>query len=72
MGEEARASPDWQPDALLELLQNRKVVPLEEAIHLTELTVDKIKTFASWHPDRICFFGGDHPVLCLAVPARPA
>jgi hypothetical protein len=56
----------------LELLQNRKVVPLDEALHLTELTVDRIQTFAGRHPDRICFFGGDHPVVCLAVAARPA
>jgi AAA ATPase domain len=72
MGENARAGSDWQPDALLELLQNRKVVPLDEAIRLTELVADKIETFAKQHSDRICFFGGDHPVVCLAVAPRPA
>jgi hypothetical protein len=71
MDAEVWGGPDWQPDALLDLLQNRKVVPLDEAIRLTELTVDKIQAFASRHPDRLCFFGGDQPVVCLAVVARP-
>src|SRR5262249_45783142 len=72
MGKEARGGPDWQPDALLDLVQNRKIVPLDEAICLTELTADKIQAFALRHPDRLCFFGGDQPVVCLAVAARPA
>jgi hypothetical protein len=72
IGEGARAGPDWQPDALLDLLQDRKVVPLDEAVRLTELVADKIETFAKQHPDRICFFGGNHPVVGLAVATRPA
>ncbi len=71
-GEEAPTSIDCQTDALLDLLQNRKVVPLDEALRLTELTVEKIKAFAGRHPDRVCFFGGDQPVVCLAVATRPA
>jgi len=67
LGEEVRAEPDWPPDALLGLLQTHKIVPLDEATHLTELTADKIKNFASQHPDRVCYFGGEHPVVCIAV-----
>jgi hypothetical protein len=70
MREEIRGGSDWQPDALLDLLQNRKVVPLDEAIRLTELTVDKIQAFACRHADRLCLFGGDQPVVCLAVAQR--
>jgi hypothetical protein len=72
MGEGVRAGPDWQPDALLDLLQDRKVVPLDEAVRLTEVAADKIEMFAKLHSDRICFFGGNHPVVCLAVATRPA
>jgi hypothetical protein len=72
MGEGARAGPDWQPDALLDLLQDRKVVLLDEAVRLTELAAEKIETFAKLHSDRICFFGGNHPVVCLAVATRSA
>lgn len=71
MGEGAQAEPDWQPDDLLNLLRDRKVVPLDEAA-LIEGVVDKIETFAKKHPDRICFFGGNQPVVCLAVATRPA
>ncbi|MGO9171912.1 MAG: AAA family ATPase [Rhodomicrobium sp.] len=68
----ASAAQDWQPDALLDLLQSRKVMTLSEAIKLTEFTADNIIAFAKTHPDRICFFGGSNPVVCLAVAARPA
>jgi hypothetical protein len=71
MGEGAQAEPDWQPDDLLNLLRDRKVVPLDEAA-LIEGVADKIETFAKKHPDRICFFGGNQPVVCLAVATRPA
>jgi hypothetical protein len=71
LGEEPGAVPEWQPDALLELLQQRKLLSVDEAADLTELTADKIETFARRHPDRVCYFGGEHPVVCLAV-APPA
>ena len=71
MDEGAQAEPDWQPDDLLNLLRDRKVVPLDEAV-LIEGVADKIETFAKKHPDRICFFGGNQPVVCLAVATRPA
>jgi AAA domain len=69
--EEIGGETDWQPDALLELLQTRKLVPLGEAVDVTKLSADKIEAFANRHPDRVCYFGGDHPVVCLAV-APPA
>jgi hypothetical protein len=72
MGEGPHAEPDWQPDALLDLLQDRKVVPLDEAVHLIEVAADKIETFAKQNPNRICFFGGNQPVVCLSVATRPA
>lgn len=72
MDEGVLAEPDWRPDALLDLLQDRKVVPLDEAVHLIEVAADKIETFAKQHPERICFFGGNQPVVCLAVATRPA
>ena len=48
------------------------MVRFDEAIRLTELVADKIETFAKQHSDRICFFGGNHPVVCLAVAPRLA
>jgi hypothetical protein len=72
MGGGAQDDPEWQPDALLDLLQDRKVVPLDEAALLIEVVADKVETFAKQHPDRICFFGGNRPVVCLAVATRPA
>jgi hypothetical protein len=69
LGEDVRAELDWQSDALLGLLQTRKIVPLDEAINLTELQGDEIKKFASQYPHRVCYFGGEHPVVCLGVAA---
>jgi hypothetical protein len=67
LGEDIQDEPDWQPDVLLGILQARKVVPLDEAIHLTDLSADELEKFAAWHPDRVCYFGGERPVLCIAV-----
>src|SRR5262249_15443563 len=49
MGERPQDEPDWQPDALLDLLRDRKVVPLDEAVRLIEVGADKIETFAKKH-----------------------
>jgi hypothetical protein len=54
----------------LEFLQQRNVVSLRDAVNLTELTAEKIETFARRHPDRVCYFGGEHPVM-LAQQSRP-
>ena len=72
MGNWTGPRPDWQPDALLDLLQNCKVMTMDEAISLTGLTRDKIREFATRQPDRVCFFGGNFPVVSLAVTARPS
>jgi hypothetical protein len=58
---------ELQPDVLLGILQKQKIVPLEELVRLTELTAAKIENFACEHPDRICFFGGERPVVSLAA-----
>ena len=71
LGETFAAKSDWETDALLELLRNEKVMLLDDAVRHTELAPDKIKVFASQHPDRVCYFDGEHPVVCLAV-APPA
>jgi AAA ATPase domain len=71
MGGKDVPEPDWQPDALLDLLRDRKVVPLDEAIRLTEVAANKIEAFAKQHPDRICFFSGHQPVVCLAMANSP-
>jgi hypothetical protein len=72
MGQEAPPEPEWQLDALLDLLRERKVVPLDEAIRLAEAAANKIEAFAKQHPDRICFFSGHQPVVCLAMANPPA
>jgi hypothetical protein len=71
-GSKASPVPDWQPDALLDLLRNRKVVPLDEAIRQTNAAAEAIEIFARQHPDRICFFSGHQPVVCLAMANTPA
>lgn len=58
---------DLQPDILLEVLQKRKIIPLEEIVRSTELTEEKIKKFACERPDRICYFGGERPVISLTA-----
>jgi hypothetical protein len=55
------------PDALLELLQKHKVLPLEEAARRSGLPQERIENYARAHPDRVCLFGGVCPVVCLAV-----
>jgi hypothetical protein len=57
-------------DALIELLQLRKVVPLDEAARLTSLQTEQIQQYASAHPDRVGLFGGACPVVCQAVAAQ--
>jgi hypothetical protein len=71
IGSKASPEPDWQPDALLDLLRGRKIVPLDEAVRLTDAAASKIEEFAKQHPDRICLFNGHQPVVCLAM-ANPA
>jgi hypothetical protein len=66
-GSKTPSEPDWQPDALLDLLRDRKVIPLDEAIRLTNAAPNTIESFALRHPNRICFFNGHQPVVCLAV-----
>jgi hypothetical protein len=67
LGEEGTAEPAGELDALLELVQRRYIVPVGEAVGLTDVPADRIKAFAGQHPDRICYFGGAHPVVGLAV-----
>ena len=67
LGEEVAPEADWQPDALLDLLQKHNIVPLAEAIDQIDVPADWIKAFAERYPDRVCYFGGEHPVVCLAV-----
>jgi hypothetical protein len=59
--------PDDNPDALLELLDRRKVVPLEEAARLSGLPGELIENYARTHPNRVGLFGGACPVVCQAV-----
>jgi hypothetical protein len=47
MGQEAPPEPEWQLDALLDLLRERKVVPLDEAIRLAEAAANKIEALPS-------------------------
>jgi hypothetical protein len=61
------ACPPDNMDILLELLGNHKILSLEEAARLTELPQQRIENYARMHPDRIGFFGGACPVVCLAV-----
>jgi hypothetical protein len=58
---------DPNPDALLELVRNRKVVSVDEAAQATSLPPEKIGDYARTHPMNIRWFGGSCPVLCLAV-----
>lgn len=70
LGEQPRAQ-ESAPDALLELLEQRKVVPLEEAARLTELPQKLIEDYARTHPNRVVLFGGACPVVCQSVAATP-
>jgi hypothetical protein len=70
LGEQPRAQ-ESAPDALLELLEQRKVMPLEEAARLTELPQKLIEDYARTHPNRVVLFGGACPVVCQSVAATP-
>jgi hypothetical protein len=59
---------DRLPDILLELLGKHKVLSLDEAVLLTELPRESIENYVRMHPDRVGFFGGASPAICLAIP----
>lgn len=56
-----------QADALLELLNHRKLVPLDEAVRLSHLQREEIEEYARSHPDQVQFLGGLCPVVCQTV-----
>jgi hypothetical protein len=68
LGEPAGPQELPPPDALLELLDRLKVLPVAEAVRATGLAPEKIEDYARTHPERIGYFGGACPAVCRAVP----
>jgi hypothetical protein len=68
---EANQPTDARPDALAVLLDEHKVLPLEEAARLTELPREWIENYARTHPHRVGLFSGPCPVVCQPVAPAP-